>query len=97
MKNILYQIIIVVFLCQGCGTLVALSDNKQWPNQIYAGTRASYQGFHTQLDVPFSCIMDTVVLPYTIPRTIYNYSKIKKEQTTKEKSNNGAETRNNDK
>jgi len=44
---------------------------------IYAGTRAAAYGSHgTQIDVPFSLVTDTVVLPYTIPRTIYNYTHI---------------------
>lgn len=56
----------------GCGTIVALSDNRQWPNQIYAVTRASFEGHGTQLDVPLSLVADTIVLPYTIPRTMQN-------------------------
>jgi len=56
--------------------MVTLGENRQWKNQIYAGTRASAQGHGTQIDVPFSLIVDTVILPYTIPRTIYNYNNI---------------------
>lgn len=56
----------------GCGTIVTLSDSKTWPNQIYAGTRASARGHATQPDIPFSLVADTLILPYTIPRTIYN-------------------------
>ncbi len=61
----------------GCGTLVTLSDNKSFPNQIYAGTRAMLFGRGcTQIDVPFSIVADTIVLPYTIPRTVYNYTHV---------------------
>ena len=74
MNNIVLILVSVISL-QGCGTFVTLGDNEKWNNQIYAGTRASAQGHATQLDVPFSIIMDTVVLPYTIPRTIYNKNK----------------------
>lgn len=65
--------------------MITLSDNKQWPNQIYAGTRASLYGHATQLDVPFSLVLDTVVLPYTIPRTTYNMNH-------KEESSNEGQT-----
>jgi len=68
-------VIVSSLLLSGCGTIWALSNNEQWPNQIYAGTRASATGHSTQLDVPFSLIADTLVLPYTIPRTIYNFSR----------------------
>ena len=71
LKSLLFPL---VCFCSGCGTLVTLTDNKEWPNQIYAGTRAAANGHATQIDVPFSLIADTVVLPYTIPRTIYNLS-----------------------
>ena len=67
-------LILSACLCSGCGTIVTLSHNQEWPNQIYAGTRASANGHVTQIDVPFSLIADTLVLPYTIPRTIYNLS-----------------------
>ncbi len=62
--------------CLGCGTLFTLTHNKQWPNQIYAGTRAAAAGHSTQIDIPFSLVADTMVLPYTIPRTIYNYTHV---------------------
>ena len=74
MKYMKRLVIPLACFCSGCGTLVTLTDNKEWPNQIYAGTRASANGHATQIDVPFSLIADTVVLPYTIPRTIYNLS-----------------------
>jgi uncharacterized protein YceK len=56
----------------GCGTMSALDTNKQWPDQVYAGTRAAAGGHATQWDVPLSLVADTVVLPYTIPRTLQN-------------------------
>ena len=56
----------------GCGTMFAVGNDRMWPNQVYAGTRAAAGGHGTQCDVPFSLVADTVVLPYTIPRTIHN-------------------------
>jgi len=78
MKNYkLLFLMIFVLLTYGCGTMITIGEDKQWPNQIYAGTRAAAYGSHgTQIDVPFSLVTDTVVLPYTIPRTIYNYTHI---------------------
>jgi uncharacterized protein YceK len=77
MKNIvLICLITFALLSYGCGTMVTISDNKQWPSQIYAGTGAAAQGHGTQIDVPFSLVADTLFLPYTIPRTIYNYTHI---------------------
>ena len=55
----------------GCSTIVCLGDNKGTPNQIFAGTREDLNP-HTIYDLPFSLVADTIVLPYTIPRTIYN-------------------------
>ena len=44
---------------------------------LAAALRAAAYGSHgTQIDVPFSLVTDTVLLPYTIPRTIYNYNHI---------------------
>jgi uncharacterized protein YceK len=56
----------------GCGTMSALGNDRMWPNQVYAGTRAAAGGHATQLDIPFSVVADTIVLPYTIPRTLHN-------------------------
>lgn len=56
----------------GCGTMSVIGRDRMWPNQVYAGTRAGAGGHGTQWDVPFSLVADTVVLPYTIPRTIHN-------------------------
>jgi hypothetical protein len=43
-------------------------------NLLYSGTRFSFTNVHGGIvDVPFSLVADTVTLPYTIPRTIWNY------------------------
>lgn len=48
------------------------------PNKVYIGVRQDltewtliHGGF---LDLPFSFIADTILLPYTIPKTIANYA-----------------------
>jgi uncharacterized protein YceK len=62
----------LAMLAGGCGTMAALGRDEMWPNQVYAGTRAAAGGHVTQFDVPFSLVADTLVLPYTIPRSIHN-------------------------
>ena len=62
----------LMLIACGCGTMSALGVDRAWPDQVYAGTRAAAGGHATQLDVPFSLVADTVLLPYTIPRTIHN-------------------------
>lgn len=61
----------------GCGTL-ANSFEEEPKNKIYVGVRAdlnewtlAHGGF---LDLPFSLVLDTLLLPYTIPKTIANYA-----------------------
>jgi uncharacterized protein YceK len=63
---------LALFISGGCGTITSLQTNEPFPNVIYGGTYLSLQGHATILDVPFSAVADTLVLPYTIPRTIYN-------------------------
>lgn len=62
----------VCMLFGGCSTIVSLGDNERTPNQIYAGTREDLNP-HTIYDLPFSFVADTALLPYTIPRTVYNF------------------------
>jgi uncharacterized protein YceK len=72
------KIIVLSFLLgiiSGCGTLVNIAEEEP-KNKIYVGTRASLGNIHGGvIDVPFSFVLDTVLLPYTIPVSIYNYSK----------------------
>lgn len=73
-KRRLISLVAMVTL-SGCGTL-ANTFEKDPPNKIYVGTRASFGNVHGGiLDVPFSFVLDTLLLPYTIPVTIYAYSK----------------------
>ena len=61
----------------GCATgyTVFEEDHK---NLVYSGTRQDLEGWifiHGGiLDLPFSFIADTILLPYTIARTIWNYA-----------------------
>jgi uncharacterized protein YceK len=73
--------VLEAFLCialflvpSGCGTANAVAANDPFPNQIYGGVRNELNpvSIHTFFDIPFSAIADTLVLPYTIARTIYN-------------------------
>lgn len=61
----------------GCGTIMTIVGDAQTGcrlNLLYSGTRFSFTNVHGGIvDVPFSLVADTVTLPYTIPRTIWNY------------------------
>ena len=62
-------------LVSGCGTLANIAEDEP-RNKIYVGTRASLGNVHGGIiDVPFSFVLDTILLPYTIPATVYIYSK----------------------
>ena|SRR5690242_5376618 len=53
----------------GCGTIYSIGNNEPFPNIVYGGVH--YVG-HNILDLPLCVAADTVALPYTIPRSIYN-------------------------
>ena len=62
---------------QGCATIHSLTEGKE-RNKIYSGTVTSFSNswwfVHGGVfDWPFSLALDTVLLPYTIPKTIANY------------------------
>ena len=72
-KLLAISIILACPFIAGCGTILAVTQNIPFPNQIYGGSlHGPWAGGHNVLDLPFSLIADTIVLPYTIPRTIYN-------------------------
>lgn len=61
----------------GCGTLANTFEDEP-KNKIYVGVRQDltewtfiHGGF---LDLPFSFVADTILLPYTVPKTIANYA-----------------------
>lgn len=62
---------VAVFL-GGCATAQTLSENGT-KNNIYSGTIRHLElkcAHGTCLDLPFSLAADTLVLPYTIPKTV---------------------------
>jgi uncharacterized protein YceK len=73
-------VVVVPFLfvlaANGCGTIVSLQEDADYDcraNLMYSGTIRSVENFgHTFLDVPFSFVADSLLLPYTIPKTIWN-------------------------
>lgn len=63
----------VLVTTAGCATIVTLQEDGR--NKIYSGTLRHFDlacAHATCLDFPFSLVADTVILPYTIPLTIYN-------------------------
>ena len=60
-------------LATGCGTLVTATSDDCGSLQPYSGTRAGL-GPHTLLDVPFSFVADTVLLPITVPKAIIEHA-----------------------
>jgi len=68
-KRLLLLAPLVLTSAAGCGTIYSISNNEPFPNIIYGGTRCTG---HEVLDIPLSMAADTIALPYTIPRSIYN-------------------------
>jgi uncharacterized protein YceK len=69
---------LVTLLSSGCVTIMTLSE-PQPCNKVYSGTIGNlsdgwWLAHSLFMDVPFSLIADTIVLPYTIPKTIVNYA-----------------------
>ena len=64
-------------LLAGCGTLANTFEDEP-KNKIYIGVRSDFGewafGHGGIIDWPFSLVLDTIFLPYTIPRTIANYA-----------------------
>lgn len=60
---------LILISAAGCGTIYSIGHNEPFPNIVYGGMH--YTG-HEILDIPLCAIGDTVALPYTIPRSIYN-------------------------
>ena len=79
-------ILLILGIAPACFTMITVGDEIE-TNKIYSGTRAnvviigsSYDHPHGPgpmfrylgiLDFPFSLVADTLVLPYTIPYTIF--------------------------
>jgi uncharacterized protein YceK len=79
MIRIFVLILLLSFLSlgSGCSTFVTIKEE----NKIYSGTRLNIEGIYRSIsgdiqlgylflsgpDLPFSLVLDTVLLPYTIP------------------------------
>lgn len=61
----------------GCATTVTVFEEDP-DNLVYSGTRRDLDGWAFAhggfIDLPFSFVFDTILLPYTIPRTIWNHA-----------------------
>jgi len=76
-KQMIRFFLILSFVCllSGCGTFgtVFIEDNKECKSLIYSGTRFMAGGNAHSLffiDIPFSFVADTILLPYTISATL---------------------------
>jgi len=63
-------------LISGCVSIKTVSEAKPC-NKIYSGTVGNLTDgwwlMHSLfLDVPFSFVLDTLMLPYTVPKTLHN-------------------------
>jgi uncharacterized protein YceK len=70
------SLVLAMLTLSGCGTIGTLGE-PQTRNKVYSGTIRDVElgcAHGTCLDLPFSLVADTVVLPATIPWTLYNAS-----------------------
>lgn len=68
-------VVSLAFMVSGCMTVGTLADSET-KNKVYSGTIAHVEngcGHGLCLDLPFSLVLDTVLLPVTIPFTIYKF------------------------
>ena len=69
-----YLMFVVVALLSGCATSGTLAEPST-RNKVYSGTIRHFElkcAHAVCLDFPFSLVADTVLLPITIPWSIYN-------------------------
>ena len=69
---------VALLALSGCGTLATTFEDEP-KNKIYIGTRQDFTLWtfiHGGIfDWPFSLVLDTILLPYTIPVTIAAYAR----------------------
>ena len=51
--------------------MLSISENEPFPNIVYGGTRLTLNSHEAAL-APIAFVLDTLALPYTIPKTLYN-------------------------
>ena len=91
LRRIWVSITLVIFLCtfSACGTIISLTvekslDSKQERPLIYSGIRWDLNAVENLgplviLDMPLSVVLDTVLLPLTIPWALIELSSAEKE------------------
>lgn len=67
-RRFAFLLVGVSALVSGCGTLATATGKKE-EFGVYSGTKRSVEnGAHTWLDIPFSVVADTLLLPVTVTR-----------------------------
>ena len=68
------SLVLIALSLSGCATIGTLGE-PQTRNKVFSGTIRDIElecAHGTCLDLPFSLVADTVVLPATIPWSLYN-------------------------
>lgn len=70
-------VLVLALALSGCATLANTFEDEP-KNKVYVGVRQDFTGWTFAhggfVDWPFSLVLDTILLPYTIPVTIRNYA-----------------------
>jgi uncharacterized protein YceK len=72
----------------GCASIITLGEPKT-KNKVFSGTIRHIElkcGHAVCLDMPFSLVADTVLLPVTIPWTAYNFAEVDENQPPTEQN-----------
>jgi len=80
----------ILFAISGCTTIGTLGEEEH-NNKVYSGTLRQFElacGHAVCIDFPFSFVADTILLPVTIPWSIYNVSTDRAEKYKKSKEPN---------
>jgi uncharacterized protein YceK len=75
-QQVRISLVLVALAVSGCGTIGTLGE-PQTRNKVFSGTVRDIElecAHGTCLDLPFSFVADTIVLPVTIPWSLYNLS-----------------------
>lgn len=87
MRNFMryFMLMLCALYMAGCTTIDTISD-KNVNNKIFSGTIRHVElacGHAVCIDAPFSFVADVVLLPVTIPWSIYNGATVDSEKTPK--------------
>jgi uncharacterized protein YceK len=80
MKRALAALALALALLPGCGTVLSFDPviGEDWRRDplFYSGTRFDVDlGSYALLDVPFSFVADTALLPFTIPQSLITWTR----------------------